>query len=504
MHMTIINIGHSLHYEVERLLGMYYDSKKIRTVDSREELEENYLETQLIRTKPLWTLKAKICLDGKVYENESKIEPDETEHMRTCERRLGVLISKLLYEATGRKLKWGVVTGIRPAKLVRIAKEKGMTDSEVRDFFMNDMVVSEMKTELTMKTYEAEEKILKGLDPMGYSLYFSMPFCPSRCHYCSFVSHSINTPKAKELAPKYVTLLCEELKYIGQQAKRLGLHLQNIYFGGGTPTTMTAPQLRAVTQTIAKYFPVKEAKEYTVEAGRPDTIDREKLEVLKQAGVTRISINPQTMCDKVLKAVGREHTAQDVVDCFHLARKVGFNDINMDLIAGLPEDTLETFKESVDSVIALDPENVTVHTLTIKRSSTFGQIKDNIIDRINEVDDMVEYAQQKLLQEEYIPYYLYKQKNTIGNLENVGFCKKGYEGIYNVYIMEECQTILAAGAGAVTKLKQPNGSYIERVFNFKYPFEYISRFEEMVSRKKKVEDFYDKYTKINNETVRNS
>lgn len=294
--------------------------------------------------------------------------------------------------------------------------------------------------------------------------------------------------------PDYVRLLCEELKYTGELAAGLGLAIETIYIGGGTPTVLAAPQLAAIMDAVKKSFKLDRLREYTVEAGRPDTITREKLDVIMEGGARRISINPQTLDDAILVRIGRNHTAAQIYDASALARSAGVPSINMDLIAGLPGDTPEGFDRTLDGVLGLDPEAVTVHTLAMKRASRLVTSGGGMYDAAGEdVARMLHSAGRRLSSAGYAPYYLYRQRNTIGGLENAGFAKPGFEGLYNIFTMNETHTILAAGAGGVSKLRQPHGDLIERVFNFKYPYEYISRFSEIIGRKKKVKDFYASY-----------
>ena len=276
-----------------------------------------------------------------------------------------------------------------------------------------------------------------------------------------------------------------------QQAEHCGLNLKTIYIGGGTPTSLSADQLRQLMGAVRECFDLSRLEEYTVEAGRPDCTDAEKLAVIKEYGASRISINPQTFNDQVLANIGRKHSAQDILRCFDEARQVGHGNINMDLIAGLPGDTVESFAASLEQAIALDPENITVHTLTLKRASNL--VIENRDEAYADVAAMVELANQRLAAAGYRPYYLYRQKNTLKNLENTGWCKPGYEGYYNIYIMEEIHSILSAGAGGSTKLCQPGGSRIERIFNYKYPAEYIDGFDEILRRKEGVSAFYARY-----------
>ena len=288
--------------------------------------------------------------------------------------------------------------------------------------------------------------------------------------------------------------LCEEITATGKIARKLNFRLETVYIGGGTPTTLSAEQLTRVMNTVKENFDLSCLREYTVEAGRPATVTAEKLAAIKNGGATRISINPQTMNNDVLETIGRRHTAKQTVEAFRLASSMGFNNINMDLIAGLPTDTLESFKDTVNKIIELDPESVTVHSLSMKRSATLnttGQLPEIEVGKI--ADKMVDFANTTLSNKGIVPYYMYRQSKTVGNLENVGYAKKGYECFYNVYIMDETHTILACGASAVTKLKEPKGPYIERIFNFKYPYEYISRFGEILSRKDGIYNFYEKF-----------
>jgi oxygen-independent coproporphyrinogen-3 oxidase len=294
--------------------------------------------------------------------------------------------------------------------------------------------------------------------------------------------------------PQYVNLLCKELVETAKIAKQYNLQLETIYIGGGTPTTLSALELETIMKTVNENFDLLKLREYTVEAGRPDTITREKLETIKKFGATRISINPQTMNDSVLKVIGRNHTALQTVEAFNLARECGFDNINTDLIAGLPTDTFESFKNTLNKVLEMNPESVTVHSLSMKRSSkmtTSGSLPELEIGKT--AAQMVDYALKTLEENGIVPYYMYRQSKTVGNLENVGYSKKGYECLYNVFIMDETHTILSCGASAVTKLREPHGDYIERVFNYKYPYEYINNFDEILNRKDKICEFYNTY-----------
>lgn len=289
----------------------------------------------------------------------------------------------------------------------------------------------------------------------------------------------------------YVDLLCTELEQIGEIAKKLSLRLETVYFGGGTPTTLSADLLTKIFKTIEKHFDMSTLREYTVEAGRPDTVTEDKLFALKAAGVTRISINPQSFNDEVLEAIGRRHTSQQTIDAFNLARSLGFDNINMDFIAGLPKDSLDSFKSSIDKGIALGAESITVHTLALK-SAAYMVTRDmtfDLTDRLTTAD-MVRYSNAVLSDSGYYPYYMYRQSKSLGNLENVGWCKPNYDCLYNVYMMDETHSVFSAGAGGVTRLKNQENGHIERIYNYKYPYEYIDSFDEIVKRKMGIYTFY--------------
>ena len=402
-----------------------------------------------------------------------------------CEFALCRLLYLLLCDATGTRPPWGVLTGVRPVRLVHQLWQQGKSDEEVRDYFTGRCLASPKKVDLALATARIQQPVIDRLVPRSCSLYIGIPFCPSRCSYCSFVSRTIGREQA--LVQPYLDKLCIEIEQTVELIRALGLKLCTVYIGGGTPTAISADGLRQLMGTVRRCVDLASLEEYTVEAGRPDCTDEEKLEVLLEYGASRISINPQTFSDEVLAAIGRKHTAQDILDCYATARRVGHRNINMDLIAGLPKDTVEGFERSLKQAIALGPENITVHTLTLKRASNL--VIDHARDEYEDVAAMVE-KNHLLTEAGYAPYYLYRQKGTLQNLENTGFTKPGFEGLYNIYIMEELHTIFSTGAGGSTKLKQPGGSRIERIFNYKYPAEYIAGFDTILERKKRIGEFY--------------
>lgn len=497
--------GHQLGYEMQVLCYCFFPGEPVEWENTEENQKNdcddaNFVYTRIKRhnDKECSAL-VTVCRGGKKSRSGEIIPLNgETGHDfdKLCEYALGRALYKAASALTGLKPAWGILTGIRPVKLARERLEAGMTPDEAEKDFIKSYYSSPEKADLCVKTAIQEKKIVSLSRPTSASLYVSIPFCPSRCLYCSFISHDIT--KAAKLLPKYVELLCEEIKRTGEVVDTLGLNIETVYFGGGTPTVLTAEQLETVMAAVSSSFNVKALREYTVEAGRPDTITKEKLEAILKGGARRISINPQTLDDDILKTIGRNHTARQVYEAFELARKAGIPSINTDLIAGLPGDTPEGFSKTLDGVLKLDPEAVTVHTLAMKRASRLVTSGGGLYDaRGADVAKMLTAADSRLLGAGYLPYYLYRQRNTLGGYENVGFSKPGFEGFYNIYTMDETHSILAVGGGGVTKLRQPGGNLIERVFNFKYPYEYISRFNEILDRKKKVIEFYAKYSSNN-------
>ncbi len=490
--MKLCNIGHEFDYEMEKLIRLFLPFEKIEVLHT-EETGENIAVCKVIYNGDDTIVKVKLSLDNGEAEFSAVVDKSILDQRKETQHELGRQFFYCFEKLMGYRPDWGILTGVRPAKLfLRYCNDYGTEYAE--NFFKNKFLVSEQKLALCEKTVKSEEDIISLSCDNSFSLYLSIPFCPTRCSYCSFVSHSIE--KAKDIIPQYVELLCRELEITAKIAKGLNLRLETVYMGGGTPTTLDAEQLDRVLSTVRNNFDMSAVREFTVEAGRPDTITKEKLLAIKQNGVTRISINPQTMNDNVLECIGRKHTAQDVVDAFNLAREIGFDNINMDLIAGLPSDTFDSFKSTIKEILMLDPESVTVHSLSMKRASTLNTTgQHDEIKKGSEAAQMVNYSREVLSKNDIVPYYMYRQSKTIGNLENVGYAKPGFEGLYNVYIMDETHTILACGASAVTKLKDRESKNIKRIFNFKYPYEYINGFQELIARKTEIGEFYDKYFK---------
>ena len=484
MHLFVIN--HPYHYEAENLCRVFFPFDKVTTLHGFEEAEGEETRTVITRLQA----------EGEPYFIRIEDETGTTEltGAKQPEEEYGMmsLLFKALQQHTGKTPRWGMLTGIHPIKLLRQLAEKHGEEEACR-LFREKYFVSDEKAVIALRTLRAQTPVTMDVHENDYSLYISVPFCPTRCAYCSFVSQSVE--KTKKQIPEYHALLMEEIVSTAEIAKKLGLVLRSVYVGGGTPTTFNAEQLAEVIRTVRASFDMSHCDEFTVEAGRPDTIDRSKLEALLNGGVTRISINPQTLQDNVLENIGRRHTAQQTVDAFRLAREVGFTNINMDLIVGLPGDTYESFCDTIEKVLALDPENVTVHSLALKRSSFItqsGEVNQAHADALL-ADRMMAYAEQRLTECGFDPYYLDRQSRMAGNRENTGWAKPGYVCDYNIFTMDETETVLACGAGGVSKLKDPYSEELCRIFNFKYSYEYISRYAEIRERKGGIEEKYEQF-----------
>lgn len=496
--MKLLIDNHPFHYEMENLTRIFFPNEKLEVIKEAESagcapLVEPYIMTRREEKDNTARLTASACFDGFEKTASAQVPCGAPDYDKSCERCLAILLFRLLSEYTGITPPWGILTGVRPVKLFRsLAQRYGKEAARV--YFEDILLVSKEKTNLAYVTETNEQKILERSGRDSFSLYISIPFCPTRCSYCSFVSQTIE--RAQGLIEPYTELLCKELAYTGALVKKLGLRLETVYMGGGTPTALSAEQLKRVLGTAVDSFDMSTCREFTVEAGRPDTIDIQKLEAIKGCGCGRISINPQTLNDEVLSRIGRKHTAQQAIDAFQLARQAGFTHINTDLIAGLPQETFESFQQTLQKLLALSPESITVHTLSLKKSSHLtGQGLEIQREDAKRAANMHRLCKELLPDNGYFPYYLYRQSRMVGNLENVGWSIKKHEGLYNVYVMDETHTVFGCGAGAVTKLKQPGGDFLERIFNYKYPYEYISRFGEMLRRKERAEAFYEQYTK---------
>lgn len=431
----------------------------------------------------------RICSAKKYMEYTDRVSRSRVNKLVT-----GAAVLAAAGELTGYRPSWGMLTGVRPSKVATELLHSGMSKTRVRKTLTGDYFVIPKKSSLATDVALNEAKIIGKPDRRDCSVYISIPFCPTRCAYCSFVSYS--SRKLLNLIPDYLDRLREELVTVFGTIRRLGLNLKTVYIGGGTPTILTPEQLDALLGTVADNCDTALLEEYTLEAGRPDTITEDKLRVALHHGVNRISVNPQTLNNDILSAIGRSHTTEDFLRAFHIARETGIPCINTDLIVGLPGDRFQSFSESYDKILALRPENITVHTFCVKRAAEIRQ--SDVYSRYGgDAGKCVDYSQIKSNQAGYKPYYMYRQKNTVGNYENVGFALEGFEGRYNIYMMEETHSIFAAGAGAVTKLVRygdgkTEKSVITRLFNPKYPYEYLAgdRSDDIRS---KTEEFYQQY-----------
>ncbi|MDD6920724.1 MAG: coproporphyrinogen dehydrogenase HemZ [Eubacteriales bacterium] len=389
-------------------------------------------------------------------------------------------IFKYLVVLTGKYPKWGAITGIRPLKMYQtILEDMGSREKANKRFAEKYLTTSE-KINILDKISQVQDNFLPLLDDKSIGIYIGIPFCPTRCHYCSFITQLGGTPDMEA----YVEALIKEIIFVAGAIKDKSLNIESLYIGGGTPTTLSEDLLGKLLSAVNKYFDLSECKEFTVEAGRADTINENKLKILKENNVDRISINPQTMKDETLNLIGRRHSVQEFVDAYQLARKVGFANINADVIAGLPNENKEDFIVSLKKILKLDPTSITIHTLAIKKSAIFKETNDLVqYDQIELIDGMLDEAYKLLDEYKFNPYYIYRQKNMSYTGENVGFAKQGYENIYNARIMGEKQSILALGAGGISKRYYPDKDLVVRVPNVSNYEVYIDRIDEMIERK---------------------
>lgn len=464
--------GHDMMNAVQTTVQIFMPNEKYKPV-------ENVQEDGI-------TVKSSVMGNGttaQLYENGSLIcEKTETADGVTMQHAVRSAVYHMLKEKTGQHLPWGMLTGIRPAKTINTYMDMGLTKDESIKKMIETYEMSPEKAELAATVATAERSILEKADKNGISLYIGIPFCPTRCLYCSFTSYPIDIYKTK--VDGYVEALIRELKFLGEKAQ--GKRLDSIYIGGGTPTSLSAEHLDKIMAAVLETFDLSNILEYTVEAGRPDTITAEKLKVIKKNGASRISVNPQTMNDETLKLIGRRHTVDDIKRVFYEARSVGHDNINMDLILGLPGEGEAEVKNTMEEIKKLSPESLTVHTLAVKRASRLKEtLGEYDLAKAMLMENILGLSAKGAAEMGLAPYYMYRQKNMLGSFENVGYAKKGFESIYNVVIMEETQSIYAAGAGASTKLYDPETDRIERIFNVKNVDEYIGRIDEMIDRKRK-------------------
>ena len=483
--MTIILNNNSYKYETEAIVKLFIPATRFEFLYEGTDADGDIIMTRIRKCRSCTYIYAYARINKSVIRKSDKLASSDFTDSE-CEFRICRLMYDILNRLTGIRPQWGLLTGIRPVKKVNDMIKSGFSKEQVYKQFSEKYLVTKNKIDISYHTAMTQLPVISDFDEKTVSLYISIPFCPTRCSYCSFVSHSMDS--ARKLMPQYISGLCRELGILGKIVEDAGLKIDTVYYGGGTPTSISSDDIYKLMKKTAECFDLSSIREYNVEAGRADTITEEKLAVIKKMGATRISINPQTLNNDVLREIGRNHTAEQTIEAFKLARSMGFDNINMDLIAGLPTDTFESFKRTIDKITELDPDGVTIHTLTLKRSAgLYSHGKENIK---NPASVMLDYGNKILTEHDYNPYYLYRQKNTVDNLENIGYSKKGKESLYNIYIMDETQTILGAGCAASTKLVSGNGS-ITRVLNYKFPYEYINRFDELMKKKETVTEFFN-------------
>ena len=477
--------GHDLKHAVEEMLFHLLPTVTLTRADTVGE-EGDWCRSMLSEQDGEAVGRAVSCIGGMTHESERRTRVAGLAPL-DYKRAVTELVKMTVYDAVVPTLPqppvWGSLTGVRPAKLARGLIERGMSRGEAAEYLREHFYVSPARTALTIRAAATAMELDKDIGPDDISLYVGIPFCPSRCYYCSFVSST--TAQSGHLIEPYLDTLCREIAETAALVREAGKRVQSVYIGGGTPTTLSEQQLARLLDTLEQNFDFSCLREYTVEAGRPDTITPGKLRALRAAGVGRVSINPQSMDDKVLAAIGRRHAAADVLRAYDEARQAGFDLVNMDVIAGLTGDTAETFARTVNTLIGLAPENITVHTLAIKRGADLTDKAAASAQR-ETVSRMLDGASHALQTAGYGPYYLYRQKFTAGGFENVGWCRPDTECFYNVTMMEELQTILSLGAGGVSKRVDRATGWIERTNNPKYPLEYIRAADRLSGGKRKL------------------
>lgn len=487
--MRLYFSGHDCRYAAEQSLLMLFPGEKPEYPEGSPSGER--CELRVSRGAKYMVCTALLLRSGAAFRGRAQAEnPDPADEyaLRGCENRLVKLAFYRAALASGLpKPEWGSLSGVRPAKLMDAYLREGLSPRAAKGRFMREYFVSGSRAQLCLDAALAAQEAARSLDERDVCLYVGIPFCPTRCAYCSFVSQSVE--KSMKLMEPFLDALLLDIRATAAETRRAGLRPVALYMGGGTPTTLSAAQLDRLCAALEREFDLSALREYTVEAGRPDTITAEKLRVLRAHGVGRVSVNPQTMSDSVLEAIGRRHTAQDIVDALALVRECGGFEVNMDLIAGLPTDTAGGFSRTLDAVLSLAPENVTVHTLSLKRGSGLT-LAGRPLPEAGEVRAMLDEAMERLAGSGYAPYYLYRQKNMAGGFENVGWTKPGSENLYNICIMEELCSILAMGAGGSTKLVADGGKRIKRFIAPKYPQEYINAAPGFAAGKERIGEFY--------------
>ena len=480
--------GHDYKYAAEQMLLTLFPQERPEYPDTPGAEGEDGLFLSLSKGQAWVTARAELWQSGKKHVAvrrcaAKELTGGELQADRACQRVLKLAFFQAATEALGARPPWGALTGVRPVKLPTRAMQQGKTPAEARRILEREYFVAPDKADLAMDCARASMAADRSLKADEVSLYVGIPFCPSRCAYCSFISADVG--RSLKMVGPYLDGLLQEVEQAGLGLREAGRRVRTVYIGGGTPTTLNARQMDALLSCMERHLPLDGCTEFTVEAGRPDTIDLEKLQVLRRHGVGRISINPQTLEDPVLDAIGRKHSAGDIARAYELARQVGFACINMDLIAGLPRDSFAGFCRSLNGVLAMAPENVTVHTLALKKGSRLMEQGGSIPDG-DEVARMLAFSNETLRRAGYAPYYLYRQKYMSGSLENVGWALPGQENVYNICMMEELHSVLSLGAGGVTKLVDRKTGAIRRISNPKFPYEYMELLPQILEQKRTV------------------
>ncbi|CEK32030.1 coproporphyrinogen III oxidase [[Clostridium] sordellii] len=477
--------GHDYKYEVAELLKLF--TTQFRFIKDNEEYDKRIINSVNIDSNEVNSLTNYYEGENLVISKQESFDITKLNNEEVKEKTKTVIkrsMFKVLDKVFETYVPWGVLTGIRPVKIVHSLLDKGISESEIREILKNNYLIKDEKIDLALDIAKRERVFIYPIDKNKISLYVSIPFCPTRCVYCSFPANPMK--QFGHLRDDYIKALIKEIKGLAKLLKDTNKEIETLYIGGGTPTALEADQLDTLINELFKELDLTNIKEFTVEAGRPDTITKEKLEVMKKHNVTRISINPQTMNDETLVKIGRDHNVNDIVDCFRLARSLGFDNINMDIILGLVDENLDMVRNTLEKIKELNPESLTVHTLAIKRASTLKENLDKYeLTRYEEMIKMIELSMEYAKDMGLNPYYMYRQKHMLGNLENIGYAKEGFECIYNIQIMEEKQSNLAVGAGAISKYVYVDEDRIERTDNVKNVELYIERIEEMIERKVK-------------------
>ncbi len=482
--MRLYLIGHDYRYAVEQMMLTLFPGQHPEYPGGPPDGTGPALLLSLAETEGALEARARLWWEGHAYTGLRRADKGELTGGLTDDRVRQRILRLAFYDAgvaaLGQEPPWGALTGVRPVKLPTRVLAAGGSRNEAKARLTQLYRVSEGRAELAMECADAALAVQKQLKPRGLSLYIGIPFCPTRCAYCSFISADVQRSLA--LVEPYVDVLCREIELAGRLLRENGLHISTAYMGGGTPTTLTALQLNRVLTAVERCLPMEQCWEFTVEAGRPDTITADKLGVLRAHGIGRISVNPQTMEDHVLRSMGRAHTAVQIEQAMELARARFGGLVNMDLIAGLPTDSLEGFQRTLDRVLAMGAANITVHTLALKKGARLMERPEDLCTPAT-VSDMLALGEHALRDAGYQPYYLYRQKYMSGSFENVGWCKPGTECAYNIIMMEELQTVLSLGAGGVTKLVEPSTGKITRLANPKFPKEYLDSWEKLAAGK---------------------